>query len=109
MLLVMLINFEVSFILFIAWVNMFKLTESKADEMSRESIQSSSLLRWVMLYSELSIWMGSNVLWFGRPAKLFFDKILCLERILLRRLVRILVKIFRKVSSNAIGRVSFML
>ena len=84
-------------------------TESNATLISRERIHSSSLLSLTMLYIKLRIWIGWNVPWFGSPAKLWSWSILYERKILERRLVKILVKIFLYVFKRAIGRVSWML
>ena len=51
-----------SLILFIAFWSMVWLTESKATEMSRDSIHSSSFVRFVVEYVEFRSWIGWKVL-----------------------------------------------
>src|SRR4051812_46299582 len=76
-----------SLILFMAFSSMVIFTESKAAEISSDSIHSSFFVNCLMLYIEFSIWMGSKVLWLGSPAKLLLENMGCLERMLFNRFV----------------------
>ena len=104
-----LMNIWDSLICFIAFSSIVWFTESKAIEISKERIHSSSLEIWFWLYIELRICIGWNVFWLGRPVKLSLERILFMERMLPSFLVRILVKIFLKESRSAIDLVSVIL
>ena len=97
------INAWGSLILFMAFSSMVIFTESKAAEISSESIHNSFFDSCLVLYIEFSIWIGSKVLWFESPAKLLLESMGCLERMLFNRFVIILVNIFLKESIKAIG------